>query len=556
MRARRSITSLLLASAGTALLAAAGCGGSGSTSAGDTTSAAKRGGTIRINLASDTDYTDPALAYYSVSWQFEYATGLKLLNYPDRPAPEGSRLQPEASAGMPAVSSDGKTYTFTIKQGFRFSPPSQERVTAESFKRALERVLSPSMQSPGAPFVMDIAGAAAFRDGTARSLAGVVVKGDTLTISLVDVAPDFLARLAMPFFSAVPASTPANPAGERQIPSAGPYYIEKWVPKRELVLARNPHYGGDRSALADRFVYTVGVNPAQGLLQIEKGEADYAADGLPAPAHAELGAKYGPGSPAARKGRQQYFVNPTLAFRYLALNTSRPLFSDVRLRQAVNFSLDRAALIRQRGAYAGRATDQYLPYSLDGFTDAGIYPLAHPDVERARQLAGSGKRRRAVLYTCSEAPCPQTAQIIQANLKAIGIDVTIRQFERAIQYQRQGIRGEPFDIAYDGWQADYADPYDFINVLLDGTRIRKANNVNFSYFDDPSFTEKMHAAARLAGDRRLQAYGMLDIELARDAAPLAAWVNDNDRDFFSARIGCQVYSPVYAMDIAALCVRR
>ena len=64
----------------------------------------------------------------------------------------------------------------------------------------------------------------------------------------------------------------------------------------------------------------------------------------------------------------------------------------------------------------------------------------------------------------------------------------------------------------------------------------------------------MHAAARLSGDARLQAYGDLDVELARDAAPLAAWVNDNDRDFFSSRIGCQVYQPIYAMDLAALCV--
>ncbi len=549
---RKRVTYGALAT-GVVLLATAACGGSTETRTA-TDAKTKRGGTIRVNLASDTDYTDPALAYYSVSWQVEYATALKLLNYPDAPAPEGSRLQPEAAAALPNVSADGKTYTFTIREGFRFSPPSKELVTAASFKAALVRVLSPKMQSPGASFLSDIAGAEAFRDGKAKSVSGIEVDGDTLTITLVDVAPDFLSRIAMPFFAAIPLSTPLNPAGEKQIPSAGPYYIEEWVPKRQLVLARNPNYGGDRPANADRIVYAVGVNPAQGLLQIKKEQADYAADGIPPAAHGELGPAYGPGSQAAKEGAQQYFVNPTLAFRYLALNTERPLFADAKLRRAVNYALDRALLIRQRGAYAGRPTDQYLPYGLAGFRDERIYPLERADVATAKRLAG-GAKGKAVLYTCNDAPCPETAQIIQANLKEIGIDVEIRQFERAVQFQKQGIRGEPFDIAFDGWQADYADPYDFVNVLLDGSRLQKANNVNFSYFDDPVFIEKMHAAARLSGDERLRAYGELDIELARDAAPLAAWVNDNDRDFFSSRIGCQVYQPIYAMDLAALCIR-
>ncbi len=555
MSTRGLIAALGALATGVVLLAAAGCGGSGEKGGtGTETAAPSRGGTVRVNLASDTDYTDPALAYYSVSWQFEYATALKLLNYPDAPAPAGSRLQPEAAVALPNVSPDGKTYTFTIRDGFRFSPPSNERVTAASFKAALVRVLNPKMQSPGASFLSDIAGAEAFRNGKAKSVSGIQVEGDTLTITLVDVAPDFLSRIAMPFFAAIPVSTPLNPAGEKQIPSAGPYFIEKWVPKRQLVLARNPNYGGDRPANADRIVYTVGVNPAQGLLQIKKGQADYAADGIPPSAHGELGPEYGPGSQAAKEGAQQYFVNPTLAFRYLALNTDRPLFADAKLRRAVNYALDRALLIRQRGAYAGRPTDQYLPYGLAGFRDEQIYPLERADVAAARELA-AGAKGKAVLYTCNQAPCPETAQIIQANLKEIGIDVVIKQFERAVQFQKQGVRGEPFDIAFDGWQADYADPYDFVNVLLDGSRIQKANNVNFSYFDDPAFIEKMHAAARLSGDERLRAYGELDVELARDAAPLAAWVNDNDRDFFSSRIGCQGYQPIYAMDLAALCVR-
>ena len=113
---------------------------------------------LRINLHTDTDYTDPALAYYQVSWQFEYATCLKLLNYPDKAGAAGLQLQPEAASSMPAVSSDGKTYEFTIKAGYKFSPPSTEPVTAGTFRHAIERDLNPKMQSPAVSFIKDIQG--------------------------------------------------------------------------------------------------------------------------------------------------------------------------------------------------------------------------------------------------------------------------------------------------------------------------------------------------------------------------------------------------------------
>jgi ABC-type oligopeptide transport system substrate-binding subunit len=124
-----------------------------------------------------------------------------------------------------------------------------------------------------------------------------------------------------------------------------------------------------------------------------------------------------------------------------------------------------------------------------------------------------------------------------------------------VQFTKQGVKGEPFDIAFDGWQADYADPFDFINVLLYGKSIQKSNNVNFSYFNDPTYNKQMEEAAGLAGAARSKAYDKLDLDIAGNAAPLVAWDNDNERDFFSARMGCQLFHPVYGMDISALCLR-
>ena len=110
------------------------------------------------------DSLDPAIAYTFASWAIEYATCANLLNYPDRPAPAGSRLVPEVAAAMPARSADGKSYTFTIRPGFRFSPPSNAPVTAQTFKFSIERALSPKIpDGPARSFAADIVGAASLR---------------------------------------------------------------------------------------------------------------------------------------------------------------------------------------------------------------------------------------------------------------------------------------------------------------------------------------------------------------------------------------------------------
>ncbi len=155
-------------------------------------SAAKSGGTLRINLESDTDYTDPALAYYQISWQFEYQTCVKLLNYPDKAAPEGSKLIPEAASALPVVSNGGKTYTFTVPAGkYKFSPPSNKPVTANTFKTTMYRLLNPAMQSPAAAggFYNDIVGANDYINGKSKSISGIKVKGNKISFTLTDAGP-------------------------------------------------------------------------------------------------------------------------------------------------------------------------------------------------------------------------------------------------------------------------------------------------------------------------------------------------------------------------------
>src|SRR5437763_15035111 len=123
------------------------------------------------------------------------------------------------------------------------------------------------------------------------------------------------------------------------------------------------------------------------------------------------------------------------------MNTSRPLFADARLRRAVNYALDRTTLARigAFGGDSGTPTDKLLPPGMPGFSASRIYPFT-PDLAKARRLA-RGRGGHAVLYTCSNSTCQQAAQVVQAELKPIGIDVEIKSFPISTMFTRVGTRG-------------------------------------------------------------------------------------------------------------------
>ena len=518
--------------------------------AGCASASASSGGTLRWDLPEDVDYTDPALAYFAHSWQIEYATCLKLVNYPDSNGARGSRLVPEAATGLPRVSGGGTTYDFTVSAPWtRFS--NGERVGPANFARAIERVLDPRMRSPGAQFVTDVAGARARLAGKARTVSGVRVHGKHLVVRLERPAPDFLARLAMPFFCAVPVSFPVDPDGLHAPPSAGPYTIAARVANRSLTLKRNPYYKGSRPHNVAAIEYTIGNSLVSTRLRVEKGEADV---GPFQPSGAsELAEKYG-------VNKRRFWVEPALNLHYLVFNHDRPLFErggaagNVPLMRAINYALDRRALVQQMGKYAGRATDQILPPGMPGYRDAGIYPN-QPDLARARKLAaGHTGDGRAVLYAPNIGRGPMWAQVAAYDLKQIGLDVGIRLLPATVEVEKASTRGEPFDMAIVAWQADYPDPFDFLNVLLSGDALAGVDNTNIAYFDVPLYNRELRAAAALRGDARYRAYGSLDLQLMRDAAPLAPIANGTNSIFLSARVGCFTYSNVYGVDPAALCL--
>ena len=508
------------------------------------------GGTLRLDAAYDVDFMDPALAYGPLSWQLLYATCANLVNYPDRSGPGGAEVVPEVAQSLPTRSSDGLTYTFTIRPGFRFSPPSDEPVTAETFKYSIERTLNPRMRSPVDNEFLDVVGARAYMAGRTSSISGITVRGNVLSIRLTEPIPDLPVRLAQPFFCAVPLDTPLDPNGVHVIPSAGPYQVASYTPGQGVVLTLNPNYRGGRPHHFARIELHVNIPPSRAIADIENGRADYAVDGEVASGDvATLAARYGPGSPAARTGHEQYFVDPFPQVDFLALNTHRPLFASLRMRQAVNYAIDRSALAQLgggNGTLPDRPTDDYLPPGIPGYTNLHVYPLT-PDLAAARSLVQGQTPATAVLYTCDQPPCGQQAQIVTTDLAAIGIQVQVKVFPYQTLYSKIASPGEPFDLAFEAWGADYLDPDDFLNLVLEsGTFLPP--------FNDHVLSPELVAASRLTGATRYLTYARLDGDLLRNGAPWVAFGNASSHELFGADIGCQL-SGRYGTDVAALCLR-
>jgi oligopeptide transport system substrate-binding protein len=523
--------SLLALAVGGCMLAAAALAG---TAAGKSN---KTGGTMKLNMsATDVDFTDPSLAYGTISWQIEYATALKLYNYPDKAAPEGGKIQPEAAAGFPVISKDGKRYTITVKPGYKFSDG--KPVTAANFAFAINRALNPAMQSPAAPFITGIVGAQAVLDKKANTASGVRVKGNKLTIKLT--APDggLLAKLGMPFFQALETNMAVDPKGVNAYPSAGPYYIASRDVGRQIVVRKNPNYKGNRPRNVDTFLITVNTNLDQSLLQVKSNQVDYDMGGLPPTAHSDLAKQYG-----VNKG--QYQVHPLVETDYVALNTSRAPFNSVNLRKAANQAIDRPAMLRVRGAFAGKRTDQILPPGMGGFRDEKIYPIAGSNYAKAKQLAGSNCKT-VNLWTANSTTGQALGQVFKYNLGQMGCDVNVKLFQGFQLYTAAGQKGADFDAAIAGWNQDYPDPYDFLDVLLNGQNIHENNNNNLAYFNNAGINKQLAAANKLTGDARYKTYGNLDVSITAKFAPWASYDNRNEREFVSKRTGGYLFQPANA----------
>ena len=195
-------------------------------------------------------------------------------------------------------------------------------------------------------------------------------------------------------------------------------------------------------------------------------------------------------------------------------------------------------------ANSARRTRSFLP-GLPGFEDAAIFPLGGPDLATARRLAGD-VQRRAVLYTCNLPGCSRHAQILRSNLRAIGIELDVRQFSVAEMFTRiNESPDEPFDIAYYNWFYDNADPANYINLPFG------PGGPNERPFENREFDRRMADAAKL---QRHGPLPRLCRARPRPLRPLRGGGAVRDRHQLISRLAAhglrQAASPVFGLDLA------
>ena len=334
------------------------------------------------------------------------------------------------------VSKDGRTYTFKLKQTFRFH--TGDRVTAQSFADAFNRDAQPRLASPATAYMREIVGAATVIDGKAQSISGVRVLGRyRLQVRLTRPVGDFTARLTLPFFCPVLPHTPIaelnDPAG------SGPYYVYDRVVNQRIVLKRNPFYRGDRPANVDQVVYTISESQEACQLAVEQDRIDHCKYGLPATSYRALAEKYGVNRPGG-----QFFVSPMLTTWFVAFNHDRPAFrgpGQIPLEKAINYAIDRPAMVRAFGYLAGKRTDQLLPPALA--RPASIYPLGGADPATARKWLARAKLqpKELVLYAGNTSYEVAMAQVLVFDLRQIGVALEVKYF--ATPPARRRLPGSP-----------------------------------------------------------------------------------------------------------------
>jgi DNA-binding SARP family transcriptional activator/ABC-type transport system substrate-binding protein len=498
---------------------------------------------------------EPALNTDPGAYQIEFATCAKLLNYPDEPPPEGWHLQPEVAAALPTISPDGRTYRFTIRPGYRFSPPSNQPLTAETFRYSIERALSPKLAEnpigqipPGPQFVDDIQGERAFRAGGAKHISGLQATGNTLSITLRQSSPDFLHRLALPFFCPVPWDTAivagaprrhrAN--GEGYEVSAGPYYMADLSGEGYVILRRNPNYRGPRPHAFDAIAIR------------EKGDASAALDRIQNEGWDGITSMFDPAlepgglvdrrwgaNSAAAPSDQRFFLTPESATRFIAFNGSRGIFADARFRRAAALAIDRSALAAAWGALP---TDQLLSPELPHYRNRELYPLtASIAGARALMQERGGKALMAIPSGCDR--CTEAAHVVRQNLAAVGIDVTIRKLDDLGAVIESGAK---FDLLDASTELPYPDSASFLAHMFDGIP---------SGWAPAGVRARVEGAAGMSGDERQAAAASLADRLATEEVPVAAYATPQTTQFIAPRIGCRVFSPfANGLDLAAACI--
>ena len=575
-------------------IVAAACGGNGgdsTSSDGGTSGAAPvKGGTLRAGFDGGSDFfygMNPTAEYYSLSWEYlRCCLARTLLSYSGTPADEGGNdTLPDLATDQPTISDDGLTYTFTLKDGIMFGDPINREITADDFVTAINRIADPEASSGGYWFYY--AGVIkgfqeAYDDPKLEEVSGVKAVDDkTLEITLEKPLGAFPYLVAMPATAPLPEElVKAHPKDIGQfLVSSGPYQWEgmegldltgKTPPEgmdigKSYVLVRNPSWDQStddlRPAYLDRIEIQVGGEVQDLLDKVDAGALDIC--------QTCLGTATTLQAYHADPAKEDLIkVYPSDGITYTGLNVFQPPMDDIHVRKAVNWVIDRAALLRLIGGPdQGEITSHFIPPSmLDGLgQDYNPYgtPDERGDVTKAMDEMKQSKYDTDQDGICDAPECTfdaltvtddddaiKTLETMAASMEKIGLKINIKTLQYSAVVQKCATLAAHQAFCQASWGKDFASAFTYFDPLLDGGE----NGSNYAFLGTteadltkngytvpadgiPNITDQIDECwAKPVGDEANQCWADLDKYVMEEIVPVVPRRFSNQIDILGVDI--------------------
>ncbi|MGN6556402.1 MAG: ABC transporter substrate-binding protein [Solirubrobacterales bacterium] len=520
----------VLAFAAVAAIGLVSCGGGSSTSGGG-----KKGGILNATYKSFPDYMDPQLSYTAEGWTAMGEVYIPLLTYKHASGAEGSEVVPGLAKEMPKISNGGKTYTLFLRKGLKYS--NGEPVKASDFPYAVERCFK--VNSGGSVFFTSIVGAEKFAETKTGGIPGIKTNDKTgeIKIELEKPRGTFPFELALMFTAPVPQGTPMEDLSANPPPATGPYMITNVQGKNSWEYKRNPYWAKANSKAMPEYPtgsidgakVTVVRNDETQVNDIETGKFDWMQNPPGASRYAQVKEKF--------EGTQ-FRVDPTISTYYFWMNTTVAPFNDVKVRQAVNYAIDPAALER---IYAGqiKASHQILPEGMPGRKDLDLYPH---NMEKAKEMLKEAhpSDMNITVWTDNESPNKEAGEYYEGVLKEMGFNTKLKVINADNYFTVIGNRSTPdLDTGWSDWFEDYPHPNDFFQPLLAGESILDTNNGNFAQINEaPLNKEITKLREEQLGPEQEERYAELDKKYM-ELAPWAPYGQRTLSTFVSSAINLE-----------------
>ena len=470
----------------------------------------RAGGTFVFSAGSNIHTLDPHFAYDTLSTAACRLLYDGLLDYDY----EGEMI-PSLAADLPAVSEDGKIFRFALRDGIKFH--NGREITADDISWSMHRLLSKRIGSPGYPFFKSIQGADAYHEGESDRIAGIVVVDDkTIEFRLDEADQTFLNALAMPFAYPIPQehvealeeAEGVDAVGRHPV-GAGPFAFERWERGVQVEFKRFDEYWAP-SARPDRMIFLENISGDVASARFRNGDLDIIY--RPSKVNRLFLRSAAPWAPYRSE-------SPSPSTFALGLNCELPPFDNVHVRRAVALALDRSKMEKLNPGEVVAAT-QVLPPMLAPY-DPELPTRQVFDLERAKEemrLAGypEGIDEPVTVWVRGEGDV-RLAQLFQQELKAIGIEIELKQVTFAT-YLRETGRPRVAQAAFTGWHQDFPDPSNFMDILFHSRSIHPQNSENRSFYRNPELDAILdRARPETDREKRLALYAEANSILAKDA---------------------------------------